>query len=75
MFFKELVHVYLTHGQRNPITLQFTYSNLFTFFAGQGSSLLNMQNVHSLLHLFASLCHILYFDAAKFSMKPFHLYI
>ncbi len=56
-------------------TEQFTYTNLFTFIAGQGSSLLNMQNVHSLLHLFASLCHILYFDAAKFSMKPFHLYI
>ncbi len=40
---------------------QFTYTNLFKFFAGQGSSLLlNMQNVHSLycllLHLFASLC-------------------
>ncbi len=30
-----------------------------------------MQNVHLLLHLFASLCHILYFDAAKFSIKQF----
>ncbi len=29
--------------------------------------LLNMLNVHLLLHLFASLCHILYFDEAKFS--------
>ncbi len=29
-----------------------------------------------LLHLFASLCHILYFDAAKFSIKKcFHWYI
>ncbi len=26
-----------------------------------------------LLHLFASLCHILYFDAAKFSIKLFSL--
>ncbi len=26
-----------------------------------------------LLHLFASLCHILYFDAAKFSVKLFSL--
>ncbi len=42
--------------------------------AGQASSLLlNMQNVlHCLLlHLFASLYHILYFDAAKFSIKQF----
>ncbi len=34
-----------------------------------------MQNVHLLLHLFASLCHILYFDAAKFSIKLFQLNI
>ncbi len=26
-----------------------------------------------LLHLFAALCHILYFDAAKFSIKLFSL--
>ncbi len=58
----------------------FALSNLLTqtvyIFAGQGSSLLlNMLNVHSLycllLHLFASLCHMLYFDAAKFSKKQF----
>ncbi len=30
-------------------------------------------SLHLLLHLFASLCHILYFDAAKFSMKRFSL--
>ncbi len=43
-----------------------------------------MQNIHSLyfiympifyllLHLFVSLCHILHFDAAKFSIKLFSL--
>ncbi len=38
-------------------TEQFTYTSLFTLFAGQGSSLIvNMQNVNLLLHLFASLC-------------------
>ncbi len=42
--------------------------------AGQASSLhLNMQNVNVLLHLFASLCNILYFDVAKFSIKQFSL--
>ncbi len=30
-----------------------------------------MYSYYLLLHLFASLCHILYFDAAKFSIKLF----
>ncbi len=43
-------------------------------FAGQVNSLLlNKQNVLLLLHLFASLCHILNFDAAKFSIKLYTL--
>ncbi len=32
-----------------------------------------MYMYYLLLHLFASLCHILYFDAAKFSIKLFSL--
>ncbi len=30
-----------------------------------------MYSYYLLLHLFASLCHILYFDVAKFSIKQF----
>ncbi len=29
--------------------------------------------IYYLLHLFAALCHVLYFDAAKFSIKLFSL--
>ncbi len=32
-----------------------------------------MNIYYLLLHLFASQCHILYFDAAKFSIKQFSL--
>ncbi len=55
MFFKELVHVYKTHGKKNieiPGSHYFSFFALSTqkpvyIFAGQGSSLLlNMQNVH-----------------------------
>ncbi len=57
-------------------TEQFTDTNLFTFsLQDRAALLLNMQNVHSLyyllLHLFPSLCHTLYSDAAKFSIKLF----
>ncbi len=52
-------------------TEQFTDTNRFTFsHIGQLTSS-EHANVHGLyyllLHLFPSLCHILYFDAAKFS--------
>ncbi len=57
-------------------TEQFTDTNLFTFsLHDRAALLLNRKNVHSLyyllLHLFASLCHTLYSDAAKFSIKLF----
>ncbi len=58
-------------------TEQFTDRNLLTFLHDMTALLLNRQNVHSLyyllLHVFSSLCHILYFDAAKFSIKLFSL--
>ncbi len=51
-------------------TEQFTDRNLLTFLHDMTALLLNRQNVHSLYYLllllFPSLCHILYFDAAKF---------
>ncbi len=54
-------------------TEQFIETNLFTFSQDRAAHFLNMLNVHLLLHLFASLCHILYFDEAKFSIKLFSL--
>ncbi len=84
MFFKELVHVYKTHEKRNtrfPLLLflcteQYLHKPVYIF-ARQGSSLLlNLQHVHVLFIItFFSLSvpHILYFDAAKFSIKLFSL--
>ncbi len=61
----------------------FALSNLLTqpclpvyIFTRQGSSLLlNMQNVHLFFYYYICLplCHILYFDPAKFSIKLFSL--
>jgi len=64
-----------------PITSLFLHWAVYLhkpvyIFAGLGSSLLlNMQNVHSLYYYIClPLCaHILYFDAAKFTIKPFLL--
>ncbi len=64
----EIVSYYFSFFALSNLLKQTVY-----IFAGQGSSLLNMLNVHLLLHLFASLCHILYFDEAKFSIKLFSL--
>ncbi len=48
------------------------WHNHVYIFAGQGSSLLlKMLNCTFIIALFATLCHILYFDAAKFSIKLF----
>ncbi len=55
-------------------TEQFTYTSLFTFSQDRAAHFFwtcKMYIYYLLLDLFASLCHILYFDAAKFSIKLF----
>ncbi len=81
--FQELVHVYfhIKNKYQVPITSLslhwaiYWHKPVYIFLQDRAALLLNMQNVHSLyyllLHLFASLCHTLYSDAAKFSIKLF----
>ncbi len=57
-------------------TEQFTDTNLFTFLQDRAALHLNMQNVGYIYDLLIYICfplcaHILYFDAAKFSIKQF----
>ncbi len=55
---------------------QLTYTNLFTFSQDRAAHFFwtcKLYIYYLLLHLFASLCHILYFDEAKFSIKLFSL--
>ncbi len=55
---------------------QFTDTNLFTFLQDRAAHFFwtcTMYIYYLLLHLFPSLCRILYFDAANFSIKLFSL--
>ncbi len=53
-------------------TEQFTDTNLFTFSHDRAKCIyIYIYIFYLLLHLFTSLWHILYFDAAKFSIKQF----
>ncbi len=79
--FMSIRHIKKEH--RNTSSYYFSFfalSNLLTqtclHFHRKASSLLwtcKMYIYYLLLHLFATLCHILYFDAAKFSIKLFSL--
>ncbi len=53
----------------------FTDTSRFAFLRDRAALLLNMQNLHLLLHLFASVLHtVAYFDAAKFSKDIFYCF-
>ncbi len=63
-------HLFSFSALRNLLTqtgLHFRMTGQLFFWTGK------MYSNYLLLHLFLSLCHILYFDAAKFSIKPFSL--